>query len=269
MPGLLSKAIYETWLATLLFALALLLVMGLLTFVLPQVQENIGDVLERIPFVKSLIAALLGIDVEGELTAQLMQSVLWVHPTVLSLIWAYEIIICTRIPAGEVDRGTIDILLGLPVARWSVYLAESAVWLAGGLLVLSCGMLGYWGMHQELPGAPVSSRATWYVLLNLFCVYLAVGGLSLLISSLNDRRGWAIGIIFAILLASFLINFLAPLWEPARYAAPFSFMHYYQPAEIMRTSTLPARNLLVLLTAAGATWLAGGLVFSRRDLCTV
>src|SRR5688572_6278691 len=111
--------------------------MSLLTFVLPRVQEGINDVLLRLPFVKSLIAALLGIDVEGELTAQLMQSILWVHPVVLALIWAHEIILCTRVPAGEIDRGTVDLLLGLPVSRFKVYVAETLVWLMSGVVVLT------------------------------------------------------------------------------------------------------------------------------------
>ena len=108
-----------------------------------------------------------------------------------------------------------------------------------------------------------------YVLVNLFGVYLAVGGVAFLVSSLSDRRGIAMGTIFGLVLASFLLNFLAPFWPLAKQAAVASVMHYYQPAEILRSESFPWLNLTVLCVAATASWLAGAIVFLRRDVCTV
>jgi hypothetical protein len=112
-------------------------------------------------------------------------------------------------------------------------------------------------------------RAVLYILVNLFSVYLAVGGVSFLVSALSDRRGIAVGIIFGLVVTSFLLNFLAPFWPLAKQAAVASVMHYYEPAEILRSETFPWLNLTVLCVGAAAAWLAGGIVFLRRDVCTV
>jgi len=238
--------------------------------VLPKMQEGVNGLLGRLPFAKTMIAALLGIDVQGELSARLMQSILWVHPVVLALIWGHEIIICTRMPAGEIDRGTVDLLLGLPVTRMKVYSAETLVWLVTGILMLAIGSCGYWLMSWNLAiDARPAPRAVAYVLVNLYCLYLAVGGAALFISALQDRRGQAIAIIFSLVLVSFLVNFLAPLWEPAKKIAFLSVMHYYQPAEIIKTVVFPRRDIMILCICGAVMWLAGALVLQRRDICTV
>ena len=213
---------------------------------------------------------MFGSEIGDEITVQMMQAILWVHPVVLSLIWAHEIVFCTRIPAGEIDRGTIDVLLGLPVSRRTIYATESVVWLISGALVLLLGLSGHVAVSSflALEMRPPLSRVS-LVIANLYCVYLAVGGLAWLVSATSNRRGRAIGLIFSIVVASFLLNFLAQFWPPAQPVAFLSVMNYYQPAEILRSGQLPLRHMISLLAVGGAAWLAGNEIFARRSICTV
>jgi ABC-2 type transport system permease protein len=270
MRGLFTKALYEIGPTTLLFCFSLLAVMSLLTYVLPQFQEGLGGVLDQLPFAKSMLTALLGTELGEEITARSMQILLWVHPVVLALVWTHEIVLCTRMPAGEIDRGTIDVLLGLPVSRRAVYFCESAVWLITGLLVLGMGLLGHRLAAPAMPAEirPELSRVL-LVMANLYCVYVAVGGIGFLVSSLSDRRGRAMAVVFGIVLASFLLNFVAQFWEPARQFAFLSVMKYYQPAQILRSGDFPIRDVAVLLSVGATAWLLGGEVVARRSLCTV
>lgn len=223
MRSLLTKIFWEARWPTLLFGLGLAIVMGLLTALLPRVLGDIHLVFEKLPFVKPLVTALLGMDPGKQLSAAMSQAFLWVHPTVLSLIWAHEVMFCTRMPAGEIDRGTVDFLLGLPISRWQLFLAESIGWIVSGLFILSCGFFGHWIVELL---AETEMRPAWsstaYVMINLLAVYFAVGSLCLLVSTLSDRRNRAIGVIFAILLFSFLINFLAQFWDPLSGTAKLS-----------------------------------------------
>jgi len=268
--GLIAKTIREVWLATLLFGIGLSLVMALLTYILPQIQEGITEVFAMLPFVKTLVQAILGIDVGDDLTAQMIQAILWVHPVVLALVWAHEIVFCTRVPAGEIDRGTIDVLLGLPVSRRAVYLCESLMWLASGAFVLLLGALGHLAASPSMPAEMrLEISRIVLVMINFGCVYVAVGGIAFFVSALSDRRGRAIGIVFAIVLASFLLNFLAQFWEPAQQVAFMSVMDYYRPAQILRTGRLPMDDVVTLLVVGSAAWLAGREVFARRSICTL
>lgn len=270
MTGLLRKIYLETRLNIVLFSLGLAAVMALLTRLLPKVLGDIERVFEKLPFIKPIITALLGIDPGDQLTSQMTQAFLWVHPTVLSLIWAHELIFCSRMPAGEIDRGSIDFLLGLPVSRWKLYFSETVAWIVSGLIILGSGFAGHLWASQTL-GSQMrpTPYATGCVLLNLFGVYLAVGGMAFLLSAVCDRRGRAIGVMFAVLLVSFLLNFLAQFLESARSFSVLSVIEYYRPAEIIRTQQFPIENMATLLILAVCTWLAGGMIFARRSICTV
>ncbi|MCP4509979.1 MAG: hypothetical protein GY826_26680, partial [Fuerstiella sp.] len=133
MKGLLRKIFMEVRWPVLILSIGLALIMALLTELLPKVLGDIDKVFAKLPFVKPLITALLGMDPGEAFTAQMTQAFLWVHPTVLSLIWAHELMYSSRMPAGEIDRGSVDFLLGLPVTRWKLYLSETIGWILSGL----------------------------------------------------------------------------------------------------------------------------------------
>jgi ABC-type transport system involved in multi-copper enzyme maturation permease subunit len=270
MRGILLKISREIWLGTLLFGIGLLIDKALLTFVLPKAFDGFAEIFEQMPFAKAMVSALLGTELGDQLTQRSMQTFLWVHPTVLSLFWAHEIVLCTRLPAGEIDRGTIDILLGWPVSRWAIYTAESIMWILTGIFLIFMGLTGYHLVVHTWPAElrPSSTEVTW-IMLNLFCVYLAVGGIALLVSASSDRRGRAVGIVFGLVLSSFLLTFLSQFWIPAKKIAFLSVMEYYQPAEILNTGQPSGENMAILLGVAATSWILGGVVFSRRSICTV
>jgi hypothetical protein len=57
---------------------------------------------------------------------------------------------------------------------------------------------------------------TMLVMVNLAAVYLAVGSFAFSSVLIERSRGRAIGVVFAILLASFLLNFLAQFQDWAK-----------------------------------------------------
>ena len=76
-------------------------------------------------------------------------------------------------------------------------------------------------------------------------------------------------IVFGLVLGSFLLSFLAQVWEPAKQLAFLSVLNYYQPAEIVRSGQFPLGDVLVLLGCGLVTWVIGGEVVARRSICTV
>jgi ABC-2 type transport system permease protein len=270
MRGLFTKILHEVWLPTLLFGIGMFVCMMLLTFVLPQIYEALGDVLDRLPLARTFLTVLLGNALGEEISARTMQAYLFVHPVVLALIWAHELTLCTRTPAGEIDRGTIDLLLSLPVSRRAVYGCESIAWLVTGAVVLLMGLLGHYIAAPRLPAElRPDLRLVILVMTNLYCVYIAVGGIAFLVSALSDRRGRAIAMLFGILLASFLLNFIATFWQPMRHISFFSVLEFYQPAEVLQNGSFPMRDVVVLLAVGILTWITGGEILARRSITTV
>ena len=268
--GLLGKAWRESWLATLFFGAGLALFELLLAYALLDFVDQMSAILTQVKFAQRVFHALLGTNLTDRLGPEVLESIAWVHPAVLALVWAHAIIYCTRVPAGEVDRGTIDVLLGLPVSRWQIYRNESLVWLGSGIAILLLAAAGnVLGRVIAATGPRIDSWRLAALIANLFSLYLAVGGLTWLVSALSDRRGRAMAVVFVFLLGSFLLNFLTQFWSMADRLSFLSLLHYYSPLLIMRDGLWPIRDVIVLFTVGGVLWVAGGVVFSRRDLATL
>ncbi len=268
--GILLKSAREVLPVTLLLGAILMAIEAVLAYVLPTFSRQCSSQMLRVEFVRNMIQAMLGTDLAEGIGPQLFTAMAWVHPVVLAIVWAHAIICCTRVPAGEVDRGTIDVLLGLPVSRWRLYISESAVWIASAVLLLMFAVagnsIGSARIDEEYRPEPAR---VFMVLANLLCVYIAVGSAAWFFSALSDRRGRAMGVVFFIVIASFLLNYLAQFWEPAHDVAFLGMLRYYRPLYILRDGTWPWRDMSVLLGAAGVLWITGGIIFARRDLSTL
>lgn len=271
MVGLLQKIWMEVRWPVLWLCLGLFAVMGLLTALLPKVLGNIHQMFDKMPMVKPLLTALLGVDPGDQVSAQLSQAFLWVHPTVLTLLWAHEVMYCSRMPAGEIDRGTADFLLCLPVSRWKIFASETIGWIVSGSCILSFGYIGHLIASMTFqPEMRLTVAHTLMVMANLAAVYLAVGSFAFLISAMSDRRGRAIGVVFTVLLASFLLNFLAQFQDWAKEISPWlSVMEYYRPAIIIQTGEFPWSDVKVLFALSAFLWIGGAITFRFRNVCTV
>lgn len=267
--GLIEKSVREVWLITLCFGAGLLVVEALLGYVFPTFQSELSSVLLGMKFVQRLLEALLGTEFAGALGPHVFTAFPWVHPAVLIIVAAYEVTLSSRLPAGEIDRGTADVLLGLPVSRWQVYVSDAVVWMAGGGVLLGFALAGNAaGTALARDAALPEAARLSAVLANLYCLYLATGGVTYLLSALSSHRGRAVGASLAVLLASFVINFLALLWEPAESLAPLSFLTYYRPIEVLDDGHWPLMDMAILSAVAAGSWGVGGLVFARRDVRT-
>jgi len=268
--GLIHKSLRETLWVTLLCGTAVMVFEAFLAYIFNTFEWDLAEQWLQSDFFQSIIKSLLGTEFNGQIGLGAIGSIAWVHPVLLALLWAHAITICTRVPAGEIDRGTIDVLLSLPVSRWRIYLCETIVWLTGGLLAIAMALLGCKIGHLFISSAePPEWGRLLMVSANLFLLYSAVGGLALLISSLSDRRGRSVAVVFAVVLVSFFLNFLTQLWEPARSLSFLGVLHYYRPYIILRDGIWPWRDISVLACATVALWTTGGIIFSRRDVCTV
>ena len=268
--GLIHKSLRETWFITLICGLGLALFEALVVWVFWNYEDQLTREVMEIEFIGNLFSSLLGSDLAANFTGASLRSIAWVHPLVLAILWTHEIAVCTRIPAGEIERGTIDILFGLPVSRWSMFLSETAVWLATGLALVAMLYLGNYLGHRLLPldARPDLSRAL-SVAVNLYAFYFAVGALALLLSALSDRRGRAIGATIGILLVQFVWSFLEPYWPVAQDYAYLSILNFYKPAPIFTEGGFPLQNTLILLAIGSVLWAVAGWVFCRRNICTL
>jgi hypothetical protein len=251
-------------------AVAILLFEYLLVAALSEFADEITELWFRRAFLKSFVKALVGADLAEDLTATSLVTIGFSHPLLYTFVWGFLLATCTRVVGGEIDRGTADLLLALPISRARVYCSISTVWMVAGIPLCFAPLAGLWLGERASPmWEPLELWHLRTVPLNLFAMYLSIGCGTTLISTLVVRRGPAIGFVLAVLLASFLLSFLAQFWSVAERLSFLGILHYYRPLECLRTENWPVKEIGVLCGSAGVLWLVGLWRFSRRDIPAV
>ncbi len=270
--GLLHRAWREIAWTSLVFAMVVGSISGLLSYALPRIQARFAQRQFIPPGVRQFRDAIFGFDSSGAGVSDIAFALAWSHPIVLALLSAHAIMVCTRVPAAEVERGTIDVLFALPVSRWSVLVSETAAWILSAALVLGAVYAGSFVGAQFIKPEyrPDWSRLAM-VFANLTLVYTLIGTAAMLAATVTNRRTWAILAALILTVASLLINFLYtldPSLEFTKRLAFLSFLDYYRPIRVLMEGAWPLRDMAILGGAAGAIWIAAGVWLSRRDITT-
>lgn len=243
-----------------------------------QIMLNQDEVGQSKEMMGQMVQAIIGGDnISLERAADLM-SISYVHPLVLSILCIWAIGRAANAIAGEIDRGTMELLLAQPIRRTQIVLAHLAV--DAIVVPVLCAALwlgtycGTWWM--DLQTAPGLQRVDpWRFVPALLCVSMfvfSVSGLTMAISSLGRSRarvwGWAI----TLFLMMFLVNVFGQIWpELLAWARPFTVHYHYQPQAVIKdenwhTNSSVWFHLAVLagvgLGGYGIAWIS----FCRRDL---
>jgi putative exporter of polyketide antibiotics len=217
--------------------------------------------------VNRLMRMLLGADLSAALNATTLVTIGLGHPLIYALTWTLVLTICTRVTAGEMDRGTADLLLTLPISRGDVYASSTVVWVLAGIPATLAAIAGIWIGGTLWPlRSPIQYGHLWPVIVNLFALYVSVGGVTMLLGSALGRPGPALAVVLAGLLGSFLLNYLVTLWPEVEPVARFGLLHYYRPLPSVRDQLWPVRDLGVLAGVGAVAWAAGLWTYSRRDI---
>lgn len=225
------------------------------------------NLLEALPeWVRRLMNAMAGTDVSAMLTPTGIASFVFTHPLMWVLLTSFTIAVASGLLAGEVDRGTMDLLATLPVSRGRIYASLTAGLMAMGLplcwVVFAGACIGRW----IVGGAEVDVGLLAVVACHLCAAYVFLALWSLAVSAMCSRRGTAVAIAFGAIFYSFVLNVLAAYWTALGRLAFTGFLHYYGPLKIVRDGEWRLGDLAVLLGAGAFCWVAGLVVFSRRDI---
>lgn len=268
--GVLYKGVREAMLATIACGIGLMIFEAIVGNIFWTFQEEFVRELGALEFLEGFINSLIGAQLGGDIGPQTLQALAYVHPLVLALIFAHEITLCTRVPAGEIDRGTADVLFTLPITRFSIFLSETVLWLGSGFVVLGFGFAGSLIGFATIPAeGRIELRLLCMIFFNLYLLYLTVGALTLCISAHATRRGPAIGLGFGIVLALFIMNFLAEYSDFVKRINVVNILSYYKPLPILSDEKLAVADLAVLFVCAVILWIAAALRIVNRDIATL
>src|SRR5262249_1671757 len=152
-----------------------------------------------------------------------MLSIGYVHPLVQTILCIWAIGRAAGAVAGEIDRGTMELLLAQPLARYRVLLAH----LTMDFLTIPVLCLSLWAGHWLGAGlvgvleldAPLNSsklavdpRIFAPALASVAALVFAISGYTMFLSARGRFRGRALGLAVLVTLLQFLINAVGQLW---------------------------------------------------------
>jgi ABC-2 type transport system permease protein len=215
--------------------------------------------------------ALSAVPFQDVVTPAGVIALAFIHPLVqfTFVVWAAGR--GSDIVAGELERGTMEMLVAQPIGRSAIFISKVAVAIVG-LVVLSAAL---WagisvGLRVVVPDDPVWPGLFLPAALNVLGLGFTVLGIAALVSSIDRYRWRTIGIvgsIYALSIITDVIARMAPGWEWMRYCSIFSV---FEPQRLVAKpdeawSILAQHNGVFLLLGASCL-LAAGVIFARRDL---
>ncbi|MBI4261089.1 MAG: ABC transporter permease subunit [Actinobacteria bacterium] len=204
-------------------------------------------------------------------TANLLEPEGWMataltHPLAVALMVGAGNAVALGAVAAEVERGSIDFVLGRPVGRRPYLLAKGAaaavavaVAELGGLVGVLVARLTVERMGEIGLGTILGSFALSFLL------YAALAMVTLLVSAGESLRSRAVALAVGVVVGWYFANFVALLIDGTswlRFASPF---HYFRPSEVI-AGRWAATDAPVLAALGGAALAAAVWRFSRRDL---
>jgi ABC-2 type transport system permease protein len=190
------------------------------------------------------------------------------HPLFLGAATLFLVGGGVRAIAGELEAGTLELVLTRPVSRVRYLLSWIAVLVpgaAGIALAYSLGCIIAWELFHPAGG----HVHPWYMLASAVYTALllsAIAGVSLLASSLSSERSRALTWAAALVIGSYAWNFLLSLVSSLRPLARVSPWWYYAPGALIDRGSVPWADGAVLLAITLGTGAAALVVFTRRDL---
>jgi hypothetical protein len=190
------------------------------------------------------------------------------HVVVIGALIGLIIALATE-PAGEIETQFMELIMAHSMPRHWIITRTVLMILACTAFVLTAMLLGTWiGLHWLAPKEAIqptllSVRA---LLFNLGILLLCWGGVTLTVTSLARRRSVPGSIVGLFALASYLVDYLARFWKPARSVSWLSPFHYFNAVDFLTSGSVPPRDHGILAGTAICGFGLAYVLFARRDL---
>ncbi len=169
--------------------------------------------------------------------------------------------------AGEIEKGTIEILLSQPVSRFKLYLSR---YLAGlFMLVIFVSV----SVYSAIPISKIYdinfSAGNFNSLALLGLMFsLAIYSIGYMLSAIFSDRGKVFFLSGGILIATYVLNIVSSLKDSLSDLKYFSFFYYFNPAKALAHNQIDNWSYLVFLGLALFCFIFGAIIFLKKDITT-
>jgi hypothetical protein len=215
--------------------------------------------------IPAFVRRATGVDASLMLSFRGAVGIAYAHPAVVAILVAAAVAM-GRGPAVDVDRRQTDFLLARPVPRWAlvarslIAVLAAAVLLPASLLAGTGVGLVWTGRISEVPLGTYAPLAA-----SNAALLAALGGVTVLLAAWSGRARRTTQGAVGFALVSYVLDYLARIWEPLRPFGAGSVFRYAEPSAALAGEPV-APGVAVLLGVALASGAAALLLFDRRDV---
>ncbi len=188
------------------------------------------------------------------------------HPLVMILYMLYAVGVPTNLLAGEVQRGTMELILSRQTTKTQVYACTGLITVMGMfamVLAMFLGTVAGTTLYTFTQDVPLTDF--FKIAVNAGLMASAVGAIALLAAACF-RRPVAVGLTVSYLVVMYFTSFVSEWWPRMAFLSPTTLFHYINGFDIFVKHVWPVRDMTVLVAVMVAATILGSLIWQRRDL---
>jgi ABC-2 type transport system permease protein len=173
--------------------------------------------------------------------------------------------------SGQLERGTMEMVLAAPVRRVAVFVTQALATTAAAALLCTVLWVAVWAAITLGPWAgKVDPLRFLPAAANVFGLMVCMAGISAGVSAADSYRWRTVGILCGFYVFSILAKLVGRLSSPLWWVGYFSFLNAYEPQRLVGDAAESWRLLAVydtvLIGAGVIAYAIGAVLFARRDL---
>jgi ABC-2 type transport system permease protein len=184
------------------------------------------------------------------------------------IVSIFCVVVPTQLMAKLVDQGSMAYLLSTPTTRGKVAFTQASVFLTGLFLIAAittvCGIVG---VHIFIDNTS-SFHIDRFIQLNLaaFALFVALGGISFLVSSLSNDEKKATGTSGMIIFGLYSLDIIGKISDKIDWLKDFTIFTLYKPGDIVNGKGDLTQDCIILLLIGFVAFIFAILIFRKRDL---
>ena len=227
-----------------------------------------GPLLQFWTSLPSAVAKLSPIPLDVAVTRMGMISMLYVHPLTMLVTFTWTIARGSAAVSGEIDGGTMELVLAQPVRRSTLLWIQAAVTILGSAALATALWLGIW-LGVTVLSVEIDPLAYLPGSVMFFALHVCFAGLATFCSSWDRYRWRTIGIMGGFVATQIVLELLRMLWPAGWWCGALTVLAAYDPQAFIIGPIDWSAFLFyngTLLGVGLAAYVAATLVFCRRDL---
>jgi ABC-type transport system involved in multi-copper enzyme maturation permease subunit len=228
-------------------------------------NEKVKIFLGFLDVLPSIVKAALGGEMLRVGNTSALIAIGYQHPFVMFLTMLFAVGVPTGLLAGEVQRGTMELILSRATTKTQVYACAGILTLAGMfalVLVMFLGTVVAVSIFTFKDRVPLD--VFFRLAINGGLLASTFGAVALLCAATFARLYTAVGISVAFLVANYFVAIVSNWWPRMAFLRRATLFYLIHSSDLWRG--WPLRNMGILVAILLAAAVAGGVIWHRRDL---